>query len=141
MPYREKTALLTLVAIVITFGPYFAIVASGTFGADPLPNLRQLGFFAAVAIAQTIILGLGHFYLRHQSPEDARGPLDERDLGIMRRSVTFAYYVLIVGMILVGCVMPFHSSGWTIVNAALFMIVFAEIVHYAVVVVSYRRQI
>ena len=59
----------------------------------------------------------------------------------MRRSVTFAYYVLIVGMILVGCVMPFHSSGWEIVNAALFMIVAAEIVHYAIIVISYRRQI
>jgi len=43
-------------------------------------------------------------------------------------------------MILVGCVMPFNSGGWKIVNAALFMIVAAEVVHYGVAAVSYRRQ-
>lgn len=59
----------------------------------------------------------------------------------MRRSISTAYYVLIAGMILVGCVMPFNSGGWTIVNAALLMIVLAEVVHYGVVVVSYRRQL
>jgi hypothetical protein len=42
-------------------------------------------------------------------------------------------------MILVGCVMPFNASGWRIVNAALAMIVAAEVVHYATVVFSYRR--
>jgi len=36
--------------------------------------------------------------------------------------------------------MPFTSSGWTIINAALFTIVAAEIVRCGVIVVSYRRQ-
>jgi hypothetical protein len=58
----------------------------------------------------------------------------------MSRSVTCAYYVLITGMILVGCVMPFNSGGWTIINAAILMIVVAELVHYGTVVFSYRRQ-
>jgi len=40
-----------------------------------------------------------------------RTPLDERDEVITRRSVSWAYYVLVGGMILVGCVMPFESSG------------------------------
>ena len=43
-------------------------------------------------------------------------------------------------MILVGCFMPFSSTGWTIVNAAIFWIVAAEVVHYGVVVASYRVQ-
>jgi len=50
-----------------------------------------------------------------------------------------AYGVLIAGMILVRCVMPFNSSGWRIINAALAMIVLAEVVHYVTVVISYRR--
>jgi hypothetical protein len=36
--------------------------------------------------------------------------------------------------------MPFSSNGWSIINAALVMIVAAEVVHYGVVVLSYRRQ-
>jgi len=58
----------------------------------------------------------------------------------MRRSMSSAYYVLIAGMICVGCFMPFNSKGWAIVNAALFMIVAAEVVRLSVVAVSYRRQ-
>jgi hypothetical protein len=138
MPYREKTAWLSLIAMAIAFVPYFAITAAHSRPA--VPNLRQLALFAVAAIVQMIILGIGHAYLSHGSPEEARTPPDERDAAIMRRSISFAYYILIGGMILVGCVMPFNSSGWTIINAALVMIVLAEIVHYGVVVVSYRRQ-
>jgi hypothetical protein len=139
MPYRERTAWLSLIAMAVTFGPYFTIVAVHPLPVT-LPNLRQLGLYAVTAVIQLIILGIGHLYLRHEAPQEARTPPDERDSAIMRRSISSAYYVLIVGMILVGCVMPFRSSGWTIINAALFMIVAAEVVHYGVVVLSYRRQ-
>ena len=138
MPYREKTAWLSLIAMGVAFGPYFTIVA--WLHSEPLPDLRQLGLFAVAAIVQMLILGIGRLYLGRRSSEEARTPADERDRAIMRRSISSAYYLLIVGMILVGCVMPFNSSGWTIVNASLFMIVAAEAVHYGVVVFSYRRQ-
>lgn len=140
MPYREKIAWLSLIAMVVTFGPYFALVAFGPFHDDTVPNLRQLGLYAVVAVVQVSILGIGHLVLRRRAPADARMPLDERDLDIKRRSITAAYYVLIAGMILVGVVMPFQSLGWAIVNAALFWIVVAEVVHYAVTVGCYRRQ-
>jgi len=140
MPYREKTAWLSLLAMAITFGPYFTMTAMHLLPSEPMPNLRQLALFAATAIVEMVILGVGHLYLRRRSTEEARMPLDERDQTIMRRSVSSAYYVLIAGMILVGCVMPFNSNGWSITNAALFMIVAAEVVHYGVVVFSYRSQ-
>ncbi|MGA9474176.1 MAG: hypothetical protein WBV36_17045 [Terriglobales bacterium] len=140
MPYREKTAWLSLLAMAITFGPYFTMTAMHLLPSEPMPNLRQLALFAATAIVEMVILGVGHLYLRRRSTEEARMPLDERDQTIMRRSVSSAYYVLIAGMILVGCVMPFNSNGWSIINAALFMIVAAEVVHYGVVVFSYRSQ-
>jgi hypothetical protein len=139
VPYREKTAWLSLVAMTVTFGPYFAFVGMHSIP-EALPNLRLLELFAVAAIAQMLILGAGHLYLRRGSADDARTPPDERDRLIMNRSIRSAYYVLIGGMILVGCVMPFNSNGWAIINAALVMIVAAEIVHYGVVVISYRRQ-
>ena len=140
MPYREKTAWLTLIAMVVTFGPYFAIVALGFLPREALPNVRQLGLYAVAAVAYGLILGIGYLYLSRVSPEEARTPPDERDRAIMRRSISFAYYVLMAGVIEVGVIMPFSSSGWTIINAALFTIVAAEIVRNGVVVVSYRRQ-
>jgi len=140
MPYREKTAWLSLLAMVVTFGPYFTIIATRALPSEPMPNLGQLRLFAVTAIVQMLILGVGHLYIRRGSKQEARIPPDERDEAIMRRSVSSAYYVLIAGMILVGCVMPFGSSGWSIINAAVFMIIAAELVHYGVVVFSYRRQ-
>ncbi len=139
MPYREKTAWLSLIAMAVTFGPYFTYVAMHSTPGT-LPDLHLLELFAVAAIAQLLILGAGRLYLRQGSPGDARTPPDERDRTIMGRSISSAYYVLIAGMILVGCVMPFNSGGWSIINAALAMIVAAEVVHYGVVVFSYRRQ-
>jgi hypothetical protein len=83
---------------------------------------------------------LGRWYLRRRSPLDARTPPDERDRAIDRRSVATAYYVLITGVIIVGVVMPFNASGWDIINAALFAVTLAEVVHYACVVTNYRLQ-
>jgi hypothetical protein len=140
VPYREKTAWLSLFAMALTFGPYFAIVKSGYVPQGPLPNFAQLGLYGAAAIVRLLVLGIGTLYLRHESPEEARTPLDERDRAINSRSVSSAYYVLMSGTILVGCILPFSASGWAVVNAALFWIVAAEIVRYSVVVYSYRRQ-
>jgi hypothetical protein len=140
MPYREKTAWLSLIAMAVAFVPYFAIVLASSHSRPPVPSLRQLGLFAVASVVQMAILAIGHLYLNHEFPDETRTLPDERDVAIMRRSISFAYYVLIGGMILVGCVMPFNSNGWTIVNAALLMIVLAEVVRYGVVVVSYRRQ-
>lgn len=140
MPYREKIAWLSLLAMAVAFGPYFAAAALGSHAHQAMPNLHQLGLFGLTVVVQVFILAVGHLFLRKASPDDARTPMDERDRAIMHRAMSIAYYVLIAGMIQVGCVMPFYSGGWAVVNAALFMIVAAEAVHYGVVALSYRRQ-
>ena len=140
MSYREKIAWLALIAMAVAYGPYFVLATKGPIPWEPLPHLHPLGLFALVSIARTLILGAGYLYLRLGSPRDERTPRDERDRAIEHRSLSAAYYVLMAGMILVGCFMPFSSTGWTIVNAAIFWIVAAEVVHYSVVVGSYRFQ-
>lgn len=140
MPYREKTAWLSLIAMVITYGPYFAIVSSGFYTREPMPGMHQLALFAAISIARLILLGIGYMLLAGTTAKEDRTPPDERDLAIKRNSMTTAYYVLIAGMIYVGCFLPFTTRGWTIVNAALFMIIAAEVVRESVAAVSYRRQ-
>lgn len=138
MPHRERVAWLSLLAMAVTFGPYM-IHAALVPPSAPLPDLRTMGIFAATALAQAVILGIGHLWIRLRWPEDARVPADERDRAIARRSVSAAYHVLIAGMILVGCVMPFTSGGWKLVNAAAFTIVIAEVVHYGMAAWCYRR--
>jgi hypothetical protein len=140
LPYREKIGWLSLVALVITFGPYFMLVAMHVIPLAPLPNVRQLIFFGIAAVMNGLIVAAGIIYFRSLAPDEAGSPPDERDRAIIQRSLGSAYYVLITGMIIVGLVMPFNSAGWTIINAAVFMIVIAEVVRNAVLVASYRRQ-
>jgi len=140
MPYREKIAWLSLIAMAVAYIPYFAVIDAGYLPARPMPDLRQIVFLSAVSVARVLILGIGYLFIRHGSPQEARIPPDERDRAIDSRSVGAAYYVLMAGMILVGCFMPFSSSGWPIVNATIFMIVVAEVVRYGLAVFHYRRQ-
>lgn len=139
MPYREKSNLLALAAMLIAYVPYFAIVAVTPVDAVLTPNLRLLVLFAAVSVARMLILGIGYLWFRIRTPEDVREPADERDRAITRRSTTVAYYVLMTGTLVAGAVMPIWFAGWTIVNAALFAVVLAEIVRCLMAAVSYRR--
>ena len=139
MPYREKFAWLSLLAIALTYGPYFVLTALEPPPAGVLPNLEQLRFFGAIAIAQMVILLAGRAVLAARTPKDERGPADERDRAVELRASRIAYYVLITGVIVAGVVLPFVASGWQIVNAALASIVLAEVVQHGLTVRSYRQ--
>lgn len=138
MAYRERIAWLSLIAMAVTFGPYFTVMALSPPTA-PLPDLGTMGWFALTVGCQAVILAVGHGVLRWRHAADARAPADERDRAISRRSLGAAYYVLIAGVILVGCVMPFQSAGWRLINAAVAAIVLAEVVRYGVAAYCYRR--
>ena len=138
MPYREKSAWLSLFAMAVVFIPYF--VLSARHPPTSMPDLGQLWLYGKTVAAQALILAVGQLLLRRSAPADARLPPDERDRGIERRSLQLAYYVLICAMMMVGCVMPFYARGWQIVNAAILGIVLTEVVHYGSAAWSYRRQ-
>jgi hypothetical protein len=139
MAYRETIAWVSLIAMLIAYGPYFALVAA--FPPDEgMPNLRQLGLFAAAAIIHMTLMLAGWLWARRQSPDEAAAPPDERERAIAQRAMTLAYFVLIGSVVMVGIVMPFYATGWTLVNAAVFAIVLAETVNYASTVLAYRKQ-
>jgi hypothetical protein len=138
MSHRERVAVLSLLAMAVTYGPYFTWMSLVPPTA-PLPDLRTMSLFAATSITQALLLGAGHLCLRWWWPDDARAPSDERDRAIDRRALRIAYYVLMSGTILVGGVMPFQVAGWQLVNAAIFMVVLSEVVHYAAALWGYRR--
>ncbi|CAN1555241.1 hypothetical protein MCEMIH16_02358 [Caulobacteraceae bacterium] len=139
MPYREKSNLLALAAMLVAYVPYFVVAAMAPVQTVVTPNLLLLTLFAAVSVVRLLILGVGYLWFRIRTPEDVREPADERDRAITRRSTTVAYYVLMAGTLVAAAIMPVWFAGWTIVNAALFAIVLAEIVRCLVAAVSYRR--
>lgn len=138
MAFREKMAWLMLVTIVVAYGIYFGVVGPAVeFGRIGMVDV--IWSFGPVAVAHAVAVIVGSIAISVASTKEAQAPADERDRAIERRGTTVAYYVLIIGMILVAVVMPFSEPAWKIVNAGLAAIVLAEVVHYAVVLLSYRR--
>jgi uncharacterized membrane protein len=138
MAFREKIAWLTLGTMVVAYGIYFGIVGPAVrFGEGRM--IEIIWSFGIVATGHAIAVIVGAILIALLSRKEASAPADERDRAIARRGATIGYYVLILGMILVGVVMPFSDPPWRIVNTALLAIVIAEAVHQAVVLISYRR--
>jgi len=141
MGYREKVAWLMFSSMAVTLGPYLIYVCVVQNGQPiPLPGIDQLKLFATAAVSWAVIIGTGHLFLRLKFPSEARAPADERDHEIERRSFRIGYFILIIGMIVVGIFKPFYSVGWSIINGAIFMIAVAEFIRYLTIVHSYRKQ-
>ena len=138
MAFREKIAWLTLGTMLAAYTVYFTIVGpTAGFGETRMVDI--IWSFGLVAAAQIVAMIVGSIAISVTATKEASAPADERDRAIARRGATIGYYVLIVGMIIVGVVMPFSEAPWKIVNAALLAIVLAEVTHQAVVLLSYRR--
>ncbi len=133
MVAREQFAWVWLLTMLVTYAVYFtAVVLTGetTFWI-------QIGMFAATAIVQVAIIATASAIIAVRRRNELTG--DERDRAIEHRATAVAYNILIVGLILVGCVLPFTQSGWKLFNAAVFVIALAEIVRHALIVSMYRR--
>ena len=137
MSYRERIAWLALFAMALAYGPFFVLLGrEAAFGGPSIGRFLLL-FGAASAVRVAIEAG-GRIALAVRMGAEARAPADERDRAIAARSSSFAYIVLLVGMIVVGMVMPFSSQGLAIVTAALFALIAAELIRCLAIVLSYR---
>ncbi|MGJ3647181.1 hypothetical protein ACLB0R_01735 [Sphingomonas sp. GlSt437] len=138
MAFREKIAWLTLLAMVVAYSIYFSLLAAATRNGAP-PLLKMLGLFGAVTLTQLIIVTVVAAILAIGAHREAQAAADERDRAIARRSANIGYYVLMVGVIVAGVVMPFYAPAWQIINASLVALVMAEAVRHVIIIASYRR--
>jgi len=130
---RERFAWVWLVTLVVTYGAYFIAVA--LIGETTFWN--RIIAFAATTLTQVVIVAIASAVIALRHKDELSG--DERDRAIADRASAIAYQVLICGMILVGCLMPFGHTGWDIFNVAVFAIVLAEVGRHALIVAAYRR--
>lgn len=142
MSFREKSAWACLVCTLVVFVPYFVFVA-GLVQRGELSLLRVLVAFVAAVICQAGLAGLYHAAIALRTREE---PADERDRAIEGRSVRAAYWVLLTGvMVLVlgvpmlGGLVPGSDSGLLVGQIALLCVVVAESVHFGVQAAGYRR--
>jgi DMSO reductase anchor subunit len=131
MPFREKTAWISIVSMSGIYGFYFGSALRSGSWATGLHFFRFLAVIIALIIAQialTIAVAIW-------TPTEAKQPRDEREALIELKS-TRAAYALLLSCVVCTCLFapPFLFNA----NALLFILVMAELVRYASQIMQYR---
>jgi hypothetical protein len=135
MSFREKSAWITLVTVVVCFGIYFGSLVTGLVKRGPGALHLLLLCVLALALLQ---LGLG-FIAARTTPKDGRAPRDEREVLIQARSHSLGYYLLI------GLVLAVAASGHLghdvvdLMNFALLAVVLAVTAVAVAQIAMFRR--
>lgn len=140
MSFREKTAWVTLCAIVFVSLLYWFHVPS-LF--EPQPGLWVVHAMGASLTAYLVIEVVAHVVLRLRHPRDARLPKDEREQLIDLKAIRIAYYVFATGAL---CAIPvmlhLAGAGPVAMAMAVFMaFVLSQIVKHAARIAFYRRGV
>ena len=137
MSFREKSAWVTLIAILLVFALYGlhapSIVDPGHFEVHAL---------LACFVAFLVIEAIAWLVLRLRYPEDARTPKDERERLIDLKATRIAArcYVVLSFLAIVFAIHLTNNNvavGYYVVLA----FVIAEIVNYGARIIYYRRGV
>ena len=135
MSFREKSAWISLLSMLVIYGSYFwSAVHSGPHFGD----IHLLGLLATIILLVIIQVALT-IAVAIFAPKDAQAPRDERDRLIELKATRVAYAGLATA---VACACFFGTMEPPIVfnaNSLVFILVTCEIMRYAYQVIQYRR--
>lgn len=144
---REKTALISLLAVLFVYGGYFADLLSGN-AEQTLSGMlyASIGVIVALVIIEVVF----HAVLGIFAGKEANAPADERDRLIRSRATAIGNHVLSAGVVIVLCRMVIGGAMWEsagveevtlfeVANLLLFALVLSELVFYGAQVYFYRR--
>lgn len=143
MSFREKTAWITLVTIVVCFGAYYGAILSGLVPQKSWQAFH-LGIIAIVGLAVLqVVLNLIAMAISRRDERNAR---DERERMIHARSHVIGYYVLMIGMaatlVVTHLAMPGDDFGDVVVrtvNVGVAVMVMAALSVAIAQIVMFRR--
>ena len=141
MVRNEQFSWIWAIALIAILGPYFIFITVIQSAQSEPTFMFQLTALAAALILMVVVAGGATLIMKHRDRDRPNTQPDERDRLIELRSSKTSYYLLMAGMIIVGCVMPFNASGWEIVNSAVFAIAVAEVTGCLLTVRGFRRGI
>lgn len=138
MSFREKSAWISFVVILVAFGLYFADYAAHLLRAG-YPHHNYPGLFLLLLIAVVVLEVVLRILVSIRSPLDAKAPRDERDRLIALKAARIAFYVLMVGAFLSIATMHLRATQVLMANSVFFSIWIAELTRLGSQVVLYRR--
>jgi hypothetical protein len=135
MVARERFARIWVTSLYVMSMLYvMAHVGLAQFRIEPTV-LQRFGLLAAALGGLGVIAIVAWLVVRDRTGEG----VDERDRLILARSSAVGYYLLLAGMMFVGCYLPFVADTWDIVHAAVASIIVTEIVTGTLLLRGYQR--
>ena len=140
MSFREKSAWISFVVVLVAFGAYFASISvdlrtsmSAGYRGAPLLGL------VSIIVVVTLIEVAAHIALAVRSPAEARSASDERERVIALMATRPAFYVLMTGAWLALGAVALGGGVWVLVQAILFAVWVAELTRFGMQIYYYRR--
>jgi hypothetical protein len=136
MSFREKSAWITLVTVLVCFGAYYGSILTGQVSGRGLETLHLLLMCVVGLVVLQVALTVA---AARTTPKDGRAPADERERLIQWRSHTLGYYVLVV--LVLALAIPAHIGhpAVDLLNFALLDVVIAALVVAGAQIVMFRR--
>lgn len=138
MSFREKTAWVTLIAIILVLLLYWFHVPTLV---ERHPGRWTLLSMGLSVLAYFVIELVAYIVLRLRNPQDAREPRDERERLIDLKAIRIAYYVLATGA-LVGIFVTVHlvrDASRAVPMVVFLAFVLSQLVKHAARIIHYRR--
>ena len=131
MSFREKSAWITLIAILLVFALYMLHA----------PHLTDPGLWEVhILVAFVLIELVAYIVLRIRYSEDARTPKDERERLIDLKATRLAARVYVIGSFLAVLTgLHLMHDGRAVGSLILIAFVIAEVVNYGARIFYYRR--
>jgi len=135
MPFREKSAWISLVTTLLVYAYYFWNVSNrrAQNGAELFGLL--IGCVVVLVVLQIVF----HIAAAVRTPRDAATPRDERERLIALRSTNIAFYVLASGAVLAAMGLVFVGEAFAMANLILLSLVLAELAKYTSQIFFFRR--
>ena len=142
--YKEKSILISLVAIVVIYGGYFFDLLNGQ---TEQTMAAMLASMTGIVIALVVIHVIFHIVISLDDVEEAE---DERDKAVARRASVFGFNVLFVAVLLVtgrivilgawsdGADVAGLPGSFEVANLLLAGLVVSEVIYYAAQLFFYR---
>ena len=137
MPFREKTAWVSLLATGGVWGVYFWRLWPDL--QDRSLQAGSVGLFIGGVVVLTVIQIVVAIALALSSGKAADAPMDERERLIDLRGARAGFYALNAACVCASALWLLGASPLVMANAVLAAMVVGEIIRSGFVIVGYRR--
>jgi len=139
MAFREKTAWIMSIALLLGGLFYWSVVIAGTqqLGASMPPFIPIIVIYVGILVVISII---GHMGAAIASPKTANAPMDEREAQIVARSTNLSDYIMGAGIIVSLGVYLLSYDGNQLFHLVFGTLMTAQFAQYAMQIILFRRQ-